>query len=61
MPSVVQWLLCWLNRELADSATARPSQRKEAMSQVAPWLAVLGEAGQVHPVPSREDEPGFGR
>ena len=35
-----------------------PSQRKEAISQVAPWLAVPGGAGQGRSVPSREDEPG---
>jgi hypothetical protein len=28
-----------------------PYQRKEAMSQAAPRLAVLGGAGQAHPVP----------
>jgi|GEM_PF-1034250 hypothetical protein len=27
MPSLFQWLPCWLNRELVDSATARPSKR----------------------------------
>ena len=35
--------------------------RKETAWQVAPWLVVPGVIVQVHPVPSREDEPGFGR
>ena len=35
--------------------------RKETAWQVAPWLGAPGGAGQGHPVPSREDEPGSGR
>jgi|GEM_PF-2638981 len=37
-----------------------PSQRKEAMSQVALWSVVVGVAGWGCPVPDREDVFGYG-
>ena len=52
MPSLFQWLPCWLNGELADSATARPSKRTEASSRAAPGMVVRVPGGRGYPVPS---------
>jgi len=38
VPSLFQWLPCGLNCELADSAIAHPSKRKEGRSRAVPGM-----------------------
>lgn len=73
---VSHWLPCRLSAVELESATARPSQRKDAIylrapsldaahqftsSPGMPWEAVPGLAGRGYSVPFRADEPEFYR
>ncbi|WP_415357496.1 hypothetical protein [Halioglobus sp. Uisw_031] len=60
-PSIANCVGVWVSGFFGVPADETPSRRKEAVWQVAPWLAVPEGAGQGLPFPSRENGPGSGR